>query len=195
MLQRTHWSLGERDVIMLGLLDHRLKEKMHSNNVPFSILEQLPKRSAEGVRQYVRRHAARVLEDALTCNDLLVEMSEDARALSKKQPCKPPPTPPKRQRTDGLLDTPIKPPPAPKGPFPMTTKDMPPSMVMGLPPGAISFGANTVQFQHHGFATTLILQPERTFNDINKKLRLGMRDARLENYDGLPVFGLPRGRS
>ena len=90
MVQREHWSDEERSVIVQGLLEHNLSEIMKPQDVPQCVLDQLPKRSAEGIRQYLARHGAKALDDALACNDILCGMSAEASKLTEKKVRKPP---------------------------------------------------------------------------------------------------------
>lgn len=199
MLQREHWSEEERSVLVQGLLEHTLFEIMKPQDVPQCVLDQLPKRSAEGIRQYLARHGAQALDDALACNNILGEMSAEVSKLTEKKARKPPtkreppPLPShKRPREDAAYSkAPSAPvvqamPPPVAGPRAVAMLQQPPPMV--LPPRAITFGAKKVALNSHGFATLLELRPACTFADINERLRDKMRDARTENYDGLPMF-------
>jgi hypothetical protein len=200
MLQREHWSEEERSIIVQGLLEHNLFEIMKPQDVPQCVLDQLPKRSAEGIRQYLARHGAQALDDALGCNDVLCEMSAEASKLLEKKVRKPPterkpPSLPshKRPRQDTAetkassapVVQAVPPPPPVFGPR-VVAMPRPPPMV--LPPRAITFGAKKIVLNSHSFATLLERKPACTFADINERLRDKMRDARTENYDGLPMF-------
>tara|TARA_Y100000389_G_scaffold132419_1_gene129852 strand:+ start:1595 stop:1963 length:369 start_codon:yes stop_codon:yes gene_type:complete len=59
--------------------------------------------------------------------------------------------------------------------------------LLPLPRRALTFGAKVVELKAHGLHGPLIRKSQPLFEEINKKLR-SQRDARTENWDGLPRF-------
>lgn len=133
-----------------------------------------------------------VLELALTCDEVFEALQMPPPPPRKRG--RPPKTPPSVDLEQVLLVEPVQitPPKAkkPKKPTLKAVAESPclPEMVPPLP-RAITFGAQRMTLSSFGVCGPLIVIPEQrsSFEAINKKIGM-QRDARLENWDGLPRF-------
>ena len=186
-LQRRHWKQDEKDVLSLHIVSGDLIENMHPDAVPPLVLRKLPGRSSESVRQYVRKHFSELLGSTLVC-DAVIDSFNLAAPRKRGRP-------PKGSRDlerflDGMIEEQPAPPLAAPPPPPPVLAARPASPVPELYPPlprAITYGAKRMRLDSVGFMSTPIFLPGSSFDDINKKLRM-QRDARLENWDGLPRF-------
>jgi hypothetical protein len=172
-LQRRRWAKNEKNVLANALLSGDIAENTHPDAVPPSVLRQLPGRSSESVRQYVRKHYSELVSSVLEGVDLFGfdDVPESSTGPIKPAPVKKPRVSPKKPEMRARAETP------------------PPEMVPPLPPRAITNGAKRMRLQAHGFMATYLCElPGSSFDAINKKLKTKHRDARTENWDGLPRF-------
>ena len=75
-----------------------------------------------------------------------------------------------------------------RGKLPATNEAPPPEMMPPLP-RAVTSNAKRVRLEAHGFMGSYLCElPGSSFEAIKKKLKTKHRDARTENWDGLPRF-------
>ena len=168
-LQRCHWSDDEKALISAYVMTGVLQQNTRPDSVPPDLLKQLVGRSAESVREYVNTIYAELTEMILASNEF-IDLPMDA----------PPKPAPKRKR----VQTPPKP---KKVKIPATATGLaPPEMTPPLP-RAITFGAKRMTLTYYGSCGLMTSGTNSVFDEINQKLGMH-RDARTENWDGLPRF-------
>lgn len=185
-LQRRHWTEPERCVLVEGLISGVLAEQMHPDAVPPDVLRRLPGRSAESVRQYLKRHAASLMGSVLECDEMLGSLvGQMAGKKRRGRPSK------LDKEVQQMLEsvTPAPPPAAvPPSPVLQATEEEPPPEMHPPLPRAMTTNAKRVRLDAYGFVSSYTLElPRSSFEDMNKKLGMH-RDARTENWDGLPRF-------
>ena len=179
MLQRRHWLDAEKNVLTQALLSGAMEQNTHPSSVPPDLLRQLPGRSAESVRQYTRKHYHELMANALGCVEFLDLCEQEVEKQSPKA------SPKKRARASKTAPA-SKPPPAPQ----LTAVEEPAPPMMRPPlPRALTHGAKRMRIEAHGFLATYLCElPGSSFDDINRSLAHKHRDARTENWDGMPRF-------
>lgn len=188
-LQRRHWTEPERCVLVEGLMSGVLAEQMHPDAVPPDVLRRLPGRSSESVRQYLKRHASALMGSVLECDEMLGSLM--GQVSGKKRRGRPSkldkevqqmlesvaPVPPMRSSV-----------PLPPSPLLQAIEEEPPPEMSPPLPRAMTTNAKRVRLDAYGFVSSYTLElPRSSFEDMNKKLGMH-RDARTENWDGLPRF-------
>jgi len=139
------------------------------------------------------KHSVELLEMVLTCDEVFDALQMPPPAPKKRG--RPPKLEPPIDLEQALLMQPVvrvaplkvKSPKKPKLTAAIAAEP-PPEMVPPLP-RAITFGAQRMVLSSYGACGPLIVIPERrtSFEVINKKIGM-QRDARMENWDGLPRF-------
>ena len=162
-LQRRHWTDPEKALVAGYIMSGVLQENTHPDSVPPELLKQLTGRSAESVRQYVKKHYAELVAMTLAADEFIDQLVD--------VPTEPPK--PKRKRVEKKLVA-------------ATPATPPPELVPPLP-RAITFGAKRATLDSWGACGPTLISGGSTFDDINKKLGMH-RDARTENWDGMPRF-------
>jgi hypothetical protein len=172
-LQRRHWQTNEKLTLAGYVASGAVAERTHPDCVPPDLLRELPGRSAESVRQYVRKHFAELTDIVLACDEVVSALVEPPEPPPPSPPPPSPPPPPQKKASKRKLEA-VKEPPAP------------PELVLPLP-HAITFGAQRMVFDSHGEYGLMLHENTAVFDDINRKLGK-LRDARTEAWDGLPRF-------